>query len=541
MTQLPTFNLWQEPWIRVVRHDGQPQEVSIPTCLAQAHGLAALTDPSPLVATGTHRLLTAILQAIYAPQSLDDLAALLRAGAFDPARLEDFGTRHAARFDLFHPSAPFLQTGDVPLDGWRKPEKGQKHPWADPKPIAALFAEVPAETNRAHFHHVTDESHHVCPACCARGLVTIPAFASSGGAGIRPSINGVPPVYVLPAGDNLFASLTLSLTTPSFQPPGADPARAQIAIWNGPLTVAKNQPVSAVGYGESLTFPARRMRLYPQAGQTICTHCGQPSPITVSSLLFEMGHWLSDGSGGWDDPFVAFRRPQKRAGREDVGLRPVRPEEGKALWREYTSLLLSQSNLDDDQELRPAIVRQIVSLITRRVLDPTHELRFRCVGLRTDGKAKIFEWLDEALEAPPALLTDGLRADVVERALGQAREVEYILVSSFDRHVRPKRTLGERVDQRVVRFKTLRARLLATFWERLAEQFRQFTADLGIAEDPTVRPWTDALVAVGRQTFDETIAQAGDRADALRTRVKAQDECIGRLWAKRKEWINDQH
>jgi CRISPR system Cascade subunit CasA len=517
----------------VVRPDGRSQEVGIAAALAEAHLLAALSDPSPLVAAGTHRLLVAVLQALYAPQSLDDLASLLRAGYVDPARLEAFAAEHAARFDLFDPEAPFLQTGDVPLDGWRKPEKGQKHPWADPKPVAALFAEVPAETNRAHFHHVTDESHRVCPACCARGLVTIPAFASSGGAGIRPSINGVPPVYVLPAGASLFESLALSLTAPDYQPRVADPQHAAVAIWNGPPVVAKNQPVGAVGYLESLTFPARRMRLYPRPDPAACTHCGQRSPVTVSTMLFEMGHWLSEGSGTWDDPFVAFRPPQKRPGREDAGLRPVRPEEGKALWREYASLLLSQ---EQNLELRPAVVRQSVALINRGVLDPDRELRFRCVGLRTDGKAKIFEWLDEALDAPPTLLTDVDRAYHVEQALGQARDAEYILSSSFDRHFRPERTLGERVDQRVVRFKTLRARMLAMFWSRLAEPFRQFVVDLAETDESALQAWSSGLVRVGHQTFDETAAQAGDRADALRARVEAQDECAGRLWAKHKEW-----
>src|SRR5215207_5920002 len=173
MTDRPfAFNLWTEPWIRATRLDRTAVELGIGTALAEAHTLAALHDPSPLVVAGIHRLLTAVLQAINAPRDLGDIQALLAAPQFDAGRLEAFAARYAERFDLFHPTVPFLQTGDVPLDGWKKPEKGQKHNWADPKPIAALFVEVPAETNRSHFHHVTDESHAVCPACCARGLVT---------------------------------------------------------------------------------------------------------------------------------------------------------------------------------------------------------------------------------------------------------------------------------------------------------------------------------------------------------------------------------
>jgi hypothetical protein len=113
-------------------------------------------------------------------------------------RVQAFGQTHARRFDLFDPQAPFLQTGDVPL-----------HSNHNPQPVARLLAEIPVATERIHFTHVTDDRHRLCPACCARGV--------GDGAGVRlfwraqayvPSINGVPPIYVLPAGDTLFETLT---------------------------------------------------------------------------------------------------------------------------------------------------------------------------------------------------------------------------------------------------------------------------------------------------------------------------------------------
>jgi CRISPR system Cascade subunit CasA len=193
----------------------------------------------------------------------------------------------------------------VPLDGWRKPEKAKKGEsqktdiaWVEPKPVAPLFAEVPGTTYRAHFHHITDEDHRMCPACCARGLVTIPAFASSGGAGIRPSINGVPPIYVLPAGKSLFQSLALSLAAPGYQPQAVDERRSGSALWNGDTIIKRDGIMPAVGYLESLTFPARRVRLYPHAGQERCTQCGALSNITVRNMLYEMGHHRSVNAGG---------------------------------------------------------------------------------------------------------------------------------------------------------------------------------------------------------------------------------------------------
>ncbi len=536
MTDPPvSFNLWTEPWIRVTCQDGRDAELSIGDCLMRAHTLVGLSDPSPLVVGGTHRLLAAILQAIYKPQELGDVAAVLRSGRFDPTRLEAFATQYADRFDLFHPTAPFLQTGDVPLDGWKKPGKGQKHDWSSPKPVAALFVEVPTETNRAHFHHVTDEDHRLCPACCARGLITIPAFASSGGAGIRPSINGVPPVYVLPAGDSLFESLALSLISQPFQPRSADPGRSDLAIWNGATAIGKNSQVSAVGYLESLTFPARRMRLYPHRATENCTSCGAPTAIVVSDMLFEMGHWLSEGSGIWEDPFAAFRLRGKGDNAEP---RPVRPEEGKALWREYSGLLL----VERDGQFRPRVVQQIAKLVEQGVIAERQNLRFRCIGVRTDGKAKFFEWIDEALEAVPALLTDDEAAYLVDEAIERAGEIERLITFTFDRQLRPERSLADRVDQRVVRFKSLRARMTASYWQLLAPLFRAFLNDLvdESGREQTARRWVTTLVRVAQRAFDQATEQIGDRADALRTRVLAQEVCRYQLAVKRKEWLGEQ-
>jgi CRISPR system Cascade subunit CasA len=543
-TLLPiSFNLWHNPWIRVIQPDGQMRELSIGACLAEAHTLAALQDASPLVVAGTHRLLVAILQAIYAPESLDDIADVLRAGQFDQGKLDDFAALHAERFDLFHPTAPFLQTGDVPLDGWRKPEKAKKDEpkaaasWAEPKPIAPLFDEVPGTTYRALYHHITDDQHRVCPACCARGLLTLAAFASSGGAGIRPSINGVPPVYVLPAGTSLFETLALSLTTLDYQPESAQYPQTENAAWNRQPLITRDREQPTVSYLESLTFPARRVRLYPLAEHVACTQCGVETPIYVQQMLFEMGHRRSEGAPVWEDPFVAFRAPGgKRAG-ESGGVVPVRPQPGKALWREYTGLLL----LDRETQLRPKIVRQLAALYDADILDDRHMARFRCIGIRSDGKAKIFEWLDEALEAPPDLLNDALGIELIDQALDQARQVEQTVRFTFDQHFRPLRAQGKKIDNKMVRFRTLRDRMLATFWQRLADDFRQFVRAAAdpFARDNAIITWINRVIGVGERTFNQAAEQVGNRADALRARVLAQDACWERLRAKRKEWIGE--
>jgi CRISPR system Cascade subunit CasA len=534
MTDPPdTFNLWTEPWIRVTHRDGSGTELGISACLADAHELVGLHDPSPLVAAGTHRLLTAILQAIYAPQDLGEIATVLRSGQFNQAALDDFAAQHAARFDLFHPTAPFLQTGDIPLDGLEQSGKGET------KSVAYLFQEVPSGSGRSLYHHVIDEGHKICPACCARGLITIPAFAMSGGSGIRPSINADPPIYVLPMGDSLFESLACSLVEPNYLPKAAKSERSALSAWTGETTVNKGYEVAEVGYLESLTFPSRRVRLFPEAKTSECTQCGEVATVIVSRMVFEMGHYRPKTAVVWDDPFVAFRAPRGKNKQDDTGPKPVRPEAGKAFWREYSTLLLAQN----DGQMRPRVVQQIGAIIEDyRALKKVQAIQFRCVSVRNpSGKVIIYEWLDEALEAPLALLTDDDAAGYIDQAIERAENVRFILESSFDSHFRPERDRGGR-NEKLARFKTIRARMTADYWRWLAPLFRQFIFDLAdeAAREGTERKWADGLLRLGRQAFMDAADQVGERADALRARVEAQAACIGRLSKKRREWFDEQ-
>lgn len=502
------FNLWNDPWIRVLRSDGGREELSIHATLLRAHELRALHDPSPLTGVGIHRLLTAILQSIYMPESLGEIAAVLNAGCFDPTLINEFGTQFSRRFGLFDLTAPFMQTADAPV----KPGK-------EAKTVAYLLTEVPAGTNRAHFHHVTDDAHRLCPACCARALVVMPAFASSGGAGIKPSINGVPPIYLLPVGATLMHSLARSLTTIDYQPAVADPFRSTEAAWSGAVVIPKAQEVMEVGYLESLTFPARRVRLYPQPYQGRCTQCGAVSGVAVSEMLYQMGLSRPKERELWRDPFAAFRLSGKEK------LLSVKPQEGHALWREYGTLLLN------DATLRPAILAQTSDMIDGEYIDSTSLLHFRCVGLRTDGKAKSFEWFDETLDVPPALLHNAAGAQVVRQALERADALDQSISGIFAAMFRPHKEREW--------FKTLRERMRATYWAQLATPFRALVSDTGerFDYDALDRRWGKDVLQVGEKVAYETLQQVGDGADLLMRRVRAEHRIAGVLGKHRKEWL----
>ena len=196
---LPSFNLWKEPWITLEGSHGEVSQHSIRDVLVDAQEYIAIYDLSPLVVVGIHRLLTAILQDAISLAENSDLEQIWVNGRFPINKIDEFEYKYADRFDLFSEDKPFLQSADLPLFPDDKERKGSKC-------VAQLFPETPSGSLVTHYKHTSDEEQIFSPSTAALGLVTIPPFVSSGGAGLMPSINGVPPIYVLPSGKTLFES-----------------------------------------------------------------------------------------------------------------------------------------------------------------------------------------------------------------------------------------------------------------------------------------------------------------------------------------------
>ena len=234
--------------------------------------------------------------------------------------------------------------------------------------MAALFPEIPAGTEVTHYHHGVEDDNVFSPAAVAAGLVAVPAFASSGGAGIKPSINGVPPIYVLPGGNSLFESLVAALLIPAFRPSMASRKRDDV-WWRRDALVERSKEVTEVGYLHSLTFPARRMRLHPVKVNTICTRSGRFTEWGVRTMIFEMGESRPKDAPWWQDPFAAYRLPVEKktsrtaktgtAKKKDQPT-PIRPQQGKAAWREFGGLFIQQAT-EARRTHRPLFIEQMAA------------------------------------------------------------------------------------------------------------------------------------------------------------------------------------
>ena len=499
MTKDPTFNLWFEPWMAAETLAGATETVGLEALLRDAGRFRGLYDPSPLVVVSVHRLLVAILQDSLRPDEEEDLLALWAGDAFPEGAIAAFGRDYAPRFDLFAADAPFLQSADIP----RQPEKKGRG-----KSIGYLLGELTAGTGVTHYNHLYEGQLMLCAACCAKGVLTMPAFASSGGAGIKPSINGVPPIYVIPGGETLYRSLVASLTTPDHQPRAAD-REHDTPWWRHAPVVGKKQEVARVGYLHSLTFPARRVRLHPEAMGRPCSRCGRTMAWGAAKMVYEMGESRSDGAAFWRDPFAAYRLPQKEA---TAAPTPVRPVEGRAVWREFAALFLPQGTEEVTKEarfIRPAIIDQIERLrehLPRRAR--TDLIPFQTVGLRTDMKMKIFEWESSGFRVAPRLLNDVATGERIAAALDFAWKCEGILKNMY-RHYFDGPVASWPDAAPVKGPAAVRARMTQQYWQRLGDAFRAWVARFGPAADADalLAAWRTEVVQLGHATFRDAAEQ----------------------------------
>jgi CRISPR system Cascade subunit CasA len=512
---MPTFNLWSEPWIMLERPEGGIDIVGMEQALLQAQDYTSIYDMSPIYMASIHRLLTAVMQFVIHPQKDADIKEVWRAGHFPPKKIKEFGESYANRFDLFSPDAPFLQSADLP----DKPDR-------ESKTVAYLAPEVPAGTNVAHFRHGREDDQVFCPACVARGLVGIPSFATSGGAGIKPSINGVPPTYILPGGHSLFESLAASLLSPEYQPQTAS-RKKDDAWWVRPSKVGKGKEVREVGYLHSLTFPARQVRVFPEQVEKTCTRCGAETEWGVRRMIFEMGESRSKEAEFWFDPFAAYRI------RETKQPTPIRPTSGKAAWREFANLFLPVKKDQGKKEytVRPAVLEQIAQL---RLGADWPVYPFRCVGMRTDMKAKVFEWMEAGFDVPPSLLCDDKAGATVQEAIDLASDCADIIRNTFREYFGGHH-------QKVERYQGTKNRMLDEYWGALAEPFRRFVLEIAPPEqrENIEKNWADTVRKTARESFTQAVEGLGDEAAALREKVQGTRWCQIRLEMKRKEYLHE--
>jgi len=344
------------------------------------------------------------------------------------------------------------------------------------RPVSDLYAELPGRTEIRHFKHVGDESVALCLACCARGLIRLPAFCQSrlAGSGVTApaSINGWPPVYFLPVGATLVETLLLNL--PEDVAPGDQPA------WEGEPTRGP------IGVLEGFTWQARRTGLgAPICDATAyCQQCGAEGGETTPlfrQTAFGIGRRRSDfPDRNWNDPHVAYvRRGSKGASSGQAAERkelrcpnPVRtPDQAAAVWRRIAKAIVDSIGVASEDAPIRAVRRACCRLAGHEAL------RVLCFVPHT-REAKTFDHREDSWEFPPAVISDREVAGKLSAQLDDMEGFLRRLRSGWRRAKKPnarKRGGGEVV--------AYLSRATPAFEADARERFRELLWDLGSGAD----------------------------------------------------------
>lgn len=121
MAENPVYNLLDEPFIQVLKANGQPAEVSLIEIFTQASQMTRISGEIPTQSVALLRLCLAVLHRALVkrtPSDDEDLLDLIDDihASWDAVVASDvvpYLQKHRDRFDLFHPITPFYQTAGM--------------------------------------------------------------------------------------------------------------------------------------------------------------------------------------------------------------------------------------------------------------------------------------------------------------------------------------------------------------------------------------------------------------------------------------------
>ncbi|MFQ3583480.1 MAG: type I-E CRISPR-associated protein Cse1/CasA [Cyanobacteriota bacterium] len=483
-----SFNLLNQPWIPVITQDFQIQEVSLTQLFQTWETLRELQADNPPTTLALYRFLLAILHRAYqGPRNADHWEEIF----------EDNGQKAITylglqrdRFDLLHPEHPFMQDPDLPL------EKAV--------PIYAIHT---MSTSEVFSHEHEWSGYSLSLAQAARLLVrlqgvditSLRAFYVGQTSGNRSAVNTptINVANVLVRGSTLKQTLLLNLMR-------YDPASEVPSVVSGEDLPAwetsyggKPKKTIPEGYISYLTFPWRRLRLFPEGDQ-------------VSQLAITMGNSLPDkvSPQQWECG-VAYRDDK-----------PVRLSLSKQLWRDADSFLLTA-----EKQHRPRIVDWLADLKSEDLVDDV--VTFQVSGLSAD-KAKPLGWSWEHFSAPIQYVTDEDLAQTLKIAITIAEDHQQIFRSSRGS---PYFALAEALKNGDPGSLANALDGESRYWARLDRAFPEllnaFPQDKQTGADGIIRygfkelpAWTQTVQTAARGAFTESIESIRNyqaRAVALRT------------------------
>jgi len=410
------FNLLHEPWIIVMKPDGQTEEVSMLDAFRHAHKWRALAGELPTQDVAVLRLLLAVLHAVFARYDangnhapLDSPGAALKRwsslwerGEFPHEIIAEYLAHFEERFWLFHPTQPFYQVSNLTE--------------ATLYTAAKLNGELSESSNKIRlFSKRTGERKDQLDfAESARWLIYVNAFddtsakpkekgLSSPGAGWLGKLG-----LITAVGDNFFQTLLLNLV---MLRDGADELwGVEQPIWEWDVRRSERTAITMPDNPSALlTLQSRRLLLKRQA-----------KSVVGFALL---GGDFFARENAFAEQMTIWRAPGKTKG-EVPEYSPRRHDASRQLWRDFSSLIAQREG-----GRRPGVVNWLARLKGEGLISQKH-IRFETAAVKYGDKDFfVDDVFSDSIALNTALLTD-LRNYWVER-IADELELTEKLVQKF--------------------------------------------------------------------------------------------------------------
>lgn len=495
-----SFNLVSEPWITCLDHNGQPHELSLRDVLVDAHNLREIYDASPLVIASLMRLLLAILHRIYGPETVEDWVDLWEMGHFHPSYIDDYFEAWRDRFELLEPdpSKRFYQSqSEDPKD----------------KPKSIIHLVISTGNNPVLFTHKMDrDANGLTPSEAARTLVTAHNYRLGGllrpGAS-SPDGTSSRGLTFLFAGEDLFQTLMLNLVgyeaRDTFPVSESDsPAWEQddaIATQRNTITEKRKLYTLPNGYLDFLTWQSLRIWLH--------------SPDD-DGLIRQVTLGLSGSKLHWSvqNPMYHYRKAETK---DPSGLRELRMNLNRALWRDSASLLRPNST---DDFIPPATIRWLAQLEEYSVIDFTTPY-LMALGM-SSHQAKVFAFGLERFPLPTIYLREEGLVEILDWALERTNQVagalrnglmvtaELVLSSTANQ------ARGRKPDLADVHRLRSHWGVERVFWAGLEPHFHELLNILPSDEDAAIERWITVIRRQAWEAFDHLQEQVGQDSKGIK-------------------------
>ena len=518
-----SFNLLDEPWIRVTRLDGAPDEVSLLSLFREATDIAGIHGEIASQDAAVLRLLLAIChRAMDGPEDLDVWEEYWEDSGSLGRDAVDHLERHRERFDLRDPDRPFFQVAGIHAASGRI------------SGLESLIVDVP-NGNPFFTTRIAEGLDSIGWAEAARWLVHVHAFDPSGirtGAVGDPQVKGgkgypIGPGWtgqigtVTVVGENLERTLLLNTVVCEDLDGlnGVDPTR-DLAPWerepDGPAGSHDPRPTGPV---HCYTWQTRRVLLH-----------GDDDGVT--GLFLGNGDKATPQNRYLVEPMTAWRysEPQSKKLKAPVYM-PRKLPTDRAFWRGLSTLVaqlspkLTVKGAGEVTRYRsPGVVSFYQDLMYHEIVPLTGLIPLHAVGIEYGAQeAVVTELVDDVLSLPAGLLNPENKRllAVVREAMEETEQVAAAL-RKLAAHL--DRARGGSPDTT----SAAREHASAAFYQVIDERFPRWLASLN-EEDPdrAHARWRELLRSEALEQQEALASAVPDTAFAGRGEGKGRAD-VGR-------------